>query len=624
MMPPRGSNESTVLWALTGCGIAFIYYFQMFNGGWIPHDEGTIAQSAWRVLQGEVPHRDFDAMYTGLLEYMHAGAMRIMGVTLLTPRLVMLGAIAVWITTIWSLAFRIVRSAAAASGLTVLAMLLGPPNYPAAMPSWYNLFLATWGLWALVKWSEKRHWGWLFMAGACGGLSILYKIAGLYFVAGALFFVLHMAASAGPSKEHHPRAPARPFLLFASSAVAALLLLELLLISVNLNLETIVNFALPAACLGGALVWQARSVDDNWSALRETVRGWMAIMAGVAVATAPFLLWYASAGALDDLFRGVFILPQLRLEFANWQVPSIPATVSILGAVALLLIGNRLPRVGQWGLGLAVVVIGSTVVWGMRPETYIRIMRSLQLLVPLSVCLSAGLIASPGEESSARRPVMLAICWTVALHHLIRYPYDAWVYFYYVAPLGVLVAGGVALAIHERWPSTHAVGRVVGGLRLRPVVMGVCLFYAGFLVIGPNRGGVHGPRPVFEMRPLMSERGGLNVPIHEALEYGRMVELVQELSDSEYIYATPDAPDVYFLTEKENPTRRLFEFFDGDANVPEVIEMLREREINVVVVNRAAGFSSIPGGLWDYLAIEYPLLQEVGRYYILTKATEGA
>src|SRR3989454_5257856 len=33
--------------------------------GWVPHDAGSLAQSAERVLAGELPHRDFDEIYTG-------------------------------------------------------------------------------------------------------------------------------------------------------------------------------------------------------------------------------------------------------------------------------------------------------------------------------------------------------------------------------------------------------------------------------------------------------------------------------------------------------------------------------------------------------------------------------
>src|SRR6266478_5548255 len=54
--------------------------------GWVAHDDGALAQSAERVLHGEMPHRDFDETYSGLLDYMHAGAFALFGTRLLSLR----------------------------------------------------------------------------------------------------------------------------------------------------------------------------------------------------------------------------------------------------------------------------------------------------------------------------------------------------------------------------------------------------------------------------------------------------------------------------------------------------------------------------------------------------------
>lgn len=43
---------------------ASVYMWSMLRRGWIPHDEGALAQSAERVLLGQLPHRDFDELYT--------------------------------------------------------------------------------------------------------------------------------------------------------------------------------------------------------------------------------------------------------------------------------------------------------------------------------------------------------------------------------------------------------------------------------------------------------------------------------------------------------------------------------------------------------------------------------
>jgi hypothetical protein len=42
-------------------------------------------------------------MYTGLLDYVHAAAMSVLGVHLLTPRVLMFVAVMLWIPAVWSI-----------------------------------------------------------------------------------------------------------------------------------------------------------------------------------------------------------------------------------------------------------------------------------------------------------------------------------------------------------------------------------------------------------------------------------------------------------------------------------------------------------------------------------------
>ncbi len=74
--------------------------------------------------------------------------------------------------------------------LVLLLIAMSYPNYSAAVPSWYNLFFATFGIWALFRFMESRRLAWVFVAGLWGGLSFLVKVPGLYFVAAALCFLL--------------------------------------------------------------------------------------------------------------------------------------------------------------------------------------------------------------------------------------------------------------------------------------------------------------------------------------------------------------------------------------------------------------------------------------------------
>ena len=77
--------------------------------------------------------------------------------------------------------------------MTLLAVAWSVPNYSAAVPSWYNLFLATFGAGALLAWLDSGRLRWIFVSGICCGLSIVVKIAGLYFMAAALLFFSSMS-----------------------------------------------------------------------------------------------------------------------------------------------------------------------------------------------------------------------------------------------------------------------------------------------------------------------------------------------------------------------------------------------------------------------------------------------
>ena len=50
--------------------------------GWVPWDAGALGQSAERVLHGQLPHRDFDEIYTGGLSFLHALAFWLFGTKL--------------------------------------------------------------------------------------------------------------------------------------------------------------------------------------------------------------------------------------------------------------------------------------------------------------------------------------------------------------------------------------------------------------------------------------------------------------------------------------------------------------------------------------------------------------
>src|ERR1035438_3469802 len=60
---------------------------KMGGGATMDSDDGALSQSALRVMQGQLPHRDFAEIYTGGLSFIHALAFRIFGVNLISLRI---------------------------------------------------------------------------------------------------------------------------------------------------------------------------------------------------------------------------------------------------------------------------------------------------------------------------------------------------------------------------------------------------------------------------------------------------------------------------------------------------------------------------------------------------------
>src|ERR1700750_2218430 len=84
----RKRNAEHLVFALVIL-ISAWYMATNLKRGWVPHDEGTLAQSAERILQDELPHRDFDEVYTGGLDFVNAAAFRVFGRDLASMRYVL-------------------------------------------------------------------------------------------------------------------------------------------------------------------------------------------------------------------------------------------------------------------------------------------------------------------------------------------------------------------------------------------------------------------------------------------------------------------------------------------------------------------------------------------------------
>jgi hypothetical protein len=305
------------------------------------------------------------------------------------------------------------------------------------------------------------------------------------------------------------------------------------------------------------------------------------------------------------------------LEFAAQKPLSlVDLPVALVTLVVFFVLGYGLSRASR---GVRLVIAGLLLIWFMSSGTtlmYGITLRSIReaslLLIPLGLLLLRSLIrmnvVPPVEH--IRTFALLAI---FAFAALIQFPYAGLIYFLYVAPLMFLAA----LALLGQWRDG---GRPV----LSPLaVAALFLFVAVFGVARLNQLSSGAAATIGEGAALPVERsGGLIVSPHDSELYRRLVMVIQARAVGRYIYAGPDAPEVYFLADRRNPTRWQFEFLErGSAQDRQLLQALRSHEVSLVVLNHRPSFSPP----WDSdvrtaLARRYPFHEQIGRFEVRWRA----
>ena len=589
--------------------------------GWIPHDEGTIGHSAERVLAGELPHRDFDDVYTGGLAYVNAGAMRIFGTNLRSPRILLVAAFLLCLPAFYYAASRF-ASPLAAGAVTLLAAVWSLPNYMAAMPSWYNLIFAVFGLAALLRFVDTSSRRWLVVAGVCGGLSFLMKLVGLYYIAGVLLFLVYREQESGDAAPVEGAAgqagPARDSLyriVVAAGLVTFVMALGTLIMGAP-GIDFHLNYLVPGAALAVALVWNERRLNGRQRSsagrFKTLASVTLPFVAGVMLPIALFLVQYVVSGSVGDFVQGVFIAPMRRLAFA--AVAPLPWTkgLSALVIIGLLLASRRTDKRAAILLGIAVAIVGAYAVVsaGTVPALYRTVFYAAVPLPIVTVVAAAVIVGGAAKRPSLRRQRLMIVAGGLAMFALVQFPFASPVYFCYLTPLLALAA--LAVISELELPSLA-------------VPAAIAATYIAFAATRVNPGFVYAMglffRPYTPLTTLtMSRAGGVRISPRMSQEYALLVERVHrhDARTDAYIYAAPDAPEVYFLSGRRNPTRTLYDFFDEPTmRTARVLSALREKDVRVVAINRGPEFSNVVSDdLRAALEREYPRAEGVGRFLV--------
>ena len=609
-------------------GAAVVYAALLLDRGWIPHDDGTLGETALRVLEGQLPHRDFPDVYTGGLAYWNALSFVLFGVNLLALRMLLFLSFLGFLGASYAIARRF--AAARTSAAVVLCMTVwGMPNYPAAMPTWYNLFLAVGAVWGLTRYLESPRARWLVFAGACAGVSILMKLAGLYTLAGLLLavgFFEQAAASAAKDSTRPVREGLCWYSVALTSAAAVLVLMVVRLISSDLAWTSAVHFLLPTSLVAGLMIyveWRQPHVLSSGERLGRGLRTAGPLIAG---ALAPILLFavpYAASGALGELMQGVLVSPLKRLTEATLRPPALGQALPSLGLFAVLVLGGALRGAARWALlGGAVLLLVVVLAVGGNQAVFQAVWSGYVIAIP--VCVAAGVFVLKPAMTDGRsswtadtsspnvQPVLAgALLAQAAVFGLAQYPFAGAFYTLYVGSLIPLVALALVAVGGKK---AHLSGAL---LLVFALAFGVRWLGTGNMVT-VGFGGYETRRDTERLR---MERGGIRVTPEERDEFELLVATLQQLAAGQATLALPDAPEVYFLSGLRNPTGVLFDFLeDDDGRVERVLNTLDEHDVGVVVIKLNPSFSRAPPlELMLELEARYPRATEIGHYLVVSR-----
>jgi Dolichyl-phosphate-mannose-protein mannosyltransferase len=610
----RAAAALLVVWTLS---IAWLGLFLRDN--WVPHDDGMLAESAERVLQGQLPHRDFDEVYTGGLSYLHAAAFKLFGTNLFSIRLMLLVFFAAWVPVLFYCASRFIGPLGAAL-VTFLGVAWSVPVYPTGMPSWYCLFFATFGVAALLRHLETRARIWLFAAGLCGGFSFLVKSPGLYFIAAALLFfvfreqtVTRLASGADVPLAQPPRGL---YSAFVRLSIFAFVVALVVLIRRLADLPELYNFVLPGFALAFVLLRRESqpAPSSDGERFRNLFRMAIPFLIGAALPVALFLIPYAKAHALRSFYYGVFVVPFMRVSMAMYRPPRLYMVLALVPIAGLLAFACYSKRRESTAAGVAALAGFVAVLIASEHSNFVYrfAWHSAATAIPVLIVAGALLLLRGGagwKLTELRRQQLFLILSATALCSLIQFPYSSATYFCYVAPLAALAALAI---LSTRDPAPRLLPKLAAG------------FYIVFmmLVVTPGFGLDFMSRWYWgagAVVPLEIPRAGiLRVNSNEAYVYDRLIALVRQKATNGAVYAGPDSPEIYFLTGMRDPMRTIFDGFEDYAHESSrVLAAIDATNPNVIVINRVPEVSTpLPGDLRQVMAERYPHKAFIGNFEV--------
>ncbi len=594
------------------------YASLFYDKGFAKSDEGVLGYFAERVANGDLPQREYLPGYTGGLDFFNTLMFKMLGASLRSLRVPLIGVAAVVAMLTYAITAKLTAGPLALEA-GLLAITWGVPIYAFPLPSWYNLMFCLGGIFCCIRFVETRRMRWIAFAGALAGVSFLAKQSGGLFNLGSLLMFL-VLWDAWPWTERHETTRAPSISRFAGVVILLGIAVALFfLLSWHLTLGTFAIFGLlPLMCLVflAALLFRGRAAgagDGPRQSATWLIRGVALALGGFAFPLVCFGLVYVVRGAVGELLDGVFLR---AAKYLGWYEPfrvlTAPGLI-ILGAILgwAFLVAHGMPwrlGAGKIGLLLASGVAGLLLVLsliaprgrltaplhaGMWQAAYylplIAYAMTLWLLVRKSFARRRfGALQTPGP---GKLLIAGAVLCYGTLFFLLQFPASFAGYQVFTFPPAIILGSSLlARADPAGVPPTG-----VHGLR-RAAVLVIPVGFIVFSVLFNNLSVLVDTTKLFrEGRYLPRNPVFFDIPRAQIYATGEQVEvytavvqwITERVAPSEPIFVYGDAPEVYFLAGRRNPTR--FHYVDITADHREIelmLERLDRDQVKVFIVRR--------------------------------------
>ena len=596
--------------ALVSIAIAIGIGWFNLNQGWFPHDEGQLGQAAERVYNGQLPHRDFDDMYTGGLSFLNGWSFHLWGVGSHSMRWMLFLWFVPFVVSVYWLAKRILRAGADESSdstsqnrlanwtpglIAILAAAWSIPMYSASMPSWYNLFFAVWTLCFVLKFIDQGSQKYLLLSGLMIGLSITFKISGLFILAAVLLCLLYRnqtrQRAVSTERAATEKRKLNLFSVGVSVALGGASLLGLAFANQADWLMQSIHLVIPFAALTLFVLWNEWQIERTgfWKPLKEVAIDVLSLCIGVAVPVAALIFVYWQQGALGEFLHGTFVLPKQRIEFANAPFPKFNSFLFTI-PLALLLFPRLMGKFYQprFDGTFAIAAIAISAILFATQNTdfgFVVSFMSFRNLGPILVLGNLLLILKLGTTLTPERALSLFAITAIAFFaSLIQFPFALPIYFFYAAPLFLITA----LATSQF--------QAIVPRRTLAVVVAFLILFSCFRF--------HNPLPCISLSATYQRHPGVALETNRckvvvdarlAQVFNRLQELVDEHTEvGDTIFSTPDAPETGYITNRKPFNGVMYEFFHKGlySDLTKLKHELAETEVNLIVIKERPEFSA--------------------------------